>query len=163
MFFDQIYHWSILPGPVVGRILDSCSFAGLEFAWLHYLAHFEGKRPGDDSQQFDRKTSVHRCGIGPASGGIHPQNLPIVLLPPTSRCQKKWSLTSKMVSQLPNTHQPVLFRAAISFNKTRRPVEKKNILVHDWPPHPVHTCHSLYLHICLLSIIDDCLLSWREN
>ncbi len=87
--FQQIYRWSILPGPVVGRILDSGRFAGLEFAGLHYLAHFEGKRPGDDSQQFDRTTYVHRCGIGPASGGIHPQNLPIVLLPPTKKAAAK--------------------------------------------------------------------------
>jgi hypothetical protein len=40
---------------VVGRILDSGAaiFAGLEFAGLFYLARFEGKRPGEASQQFD--------------------------------------------------------------------------------------------------------------
>ncbi len=42
---------------VVGRILDSgrfaAIFAGLEFAGLFYLARFEGKRPGEASQQFD--------------------------------------------------------------------------------------------------------------
>ncbi len=39
---------------VVGGILDSSGFTaiydGLEFAGLHYVARFESKRPGDDSQ-----------------------------------------------------------------------------------------------------------------
>jgi hypothetical protein len=73
---------------IVGGILDSGGFAtiftGLEFAGLLYLAYFEGKRPGDASYYFDHPTSVHRHKMGPASGCIHPQKLP--LIPPLISC-----------------------------------------------------------------------------
>ncbi len=56
-----------------------------------------------------------------------------------------------MGSQLPNTHQPLLFRATISFNKTWRHVHKKtNISVHDWPFYPIWTC-MITLHLVYLS------------
>jgi hypothetical protein len=80
---------------VVGGILDSSGstaifaglefiFARLEFAGLLYPACFVGKRPGNTSHRFDCPRSIHRPGMGPASGGIHPQKLPLIPPPPPS-------------------------------------------------------------------------------
>jgi hypothetical protein len=61
-------------------------FAGLEFAELLYLARFAGERPGNNSRQFERPISVHRLGMGPASGDIFLQNMSLFLRPPF-RCR----------------------------------------------------------------------------
>jgi hypothetical protein len=58
-------------------------FAGLEFAGFLYLMRFEGKSPGYASLKSGCPTSVHRRGMGLASGGIYPQNMP--LIPPPLR------------------------------------------------------------------------------
>ncbi len=67
--------------PIFGGL--AAIFAGLEFAGLLYLARFAGERLDNNSRQFERPISVHRRGMGPASGGIYLQNMP--LLPPPLR------------------------------------------------------------------------------
>jgi hypothetical protein len=57
-------------------------FAGLEFGGLLYLQHFTAKRPGYASRSSGCPASVHRYGMGLASGNIYPQDLP--LFPPLS-------------------------------------------------------------------------------
>jgi hypothetical protein len=79
---------------VVGRILDSSRlatfFTRLEFAGPLYVACFEGERPGDASHPFDHPTSIHHCGMGPASGGIHLQKLLLIPPPPVTRRLEKF-------------------------------------------------------------------------
>ncbi len=60
--------------------------------------------------------------------------------------------TDWMISQQPSSHQPILFRPKRSFNMTWGPTNwrEKNILVHDWPPHPV--CTWLLIFLCRLKI-----------
>jgi hypothetical protein len=79
-------HWHDYPA-VLGRTLGSgrlaAIFAKLEFAGLLNLVRFAGKSPDDASSQSGRPTSVHRSGMGPASGRIHPQDLPLIPPQPT--------------------------------------------------------------------------------
>jgi hypothetical protein len=53
-------------------------FTRLEFAGLLYLARFAGERPGNNSRQFEHPISIHRHGMGPASGGIYFPNMPLI-------------------------------------------------------------------------------------
>ncbi len=66
---------------LVGWILDSGRLTAI-FAtrqtWTHwslYFARFAGKSPVEASRQFGCHMCVHRCGMGPASSGIHLQDL----------------------------------------------------------------------------------------
>jgi hypothetical protein len=61
-------------------------FAELEFAGLLNWQRFVAKRSGYASRKFGGPTSVRRCGITPARGGIHPQNMP--LFPPPPLCRR---------------------------------------------------------------------------
>jgi hypothetical protein len=67
----------------VGGILISDELAaiivGLEFAGLLYQMRFAGKSPGYVSLKSGRLTPIHRPGIGPASGSIYLQNMPLIL------------------------------------------------------------------------------------
>jgi hypothetical protein len=77
----------------LGRILDYSGLAAifmvLEVAGLLYLQHFAGKSPSNASRH---PTSVYCYEMGPASGGIHPQDLPLTSPPPVGRCGKNWCL-----------------------------------------------------------------------
>ncbi len=103
----------------LGRILDpdglAAKFMGLDFAGLFY--NFSGEIPGDASGEPSRPTSVHRRGIGPAGARIHPQDLNCHRL--EAVVAKNGTFIEQTVSQQPTIHPPVLFRAAINFNKTR--------------------------------------------
>ncbi len=70
----------------VGRILIfgglATIFAGSEFAGLLYYMRFASKSSGYASLKSGRPTSVHRCGMGPARGGLHLQKM--LLNPPLS-------------------------------------------------------------------------------
>ncbi len=61
-------------------------FAELEFAALFNRQRFAAKRSGYASRKFGGPTSVRRCGIKPASGGIDPPNMP--LFPPPPLCRR---------------------------------------------------------------------------
>ncbi len=75
---------------VVGGILDpvklAAIFARLEPAELLYLEHSAGESPSDLSRQSGHPASIHCYGMGQASSGIHPQDLPLILLAPASHC-----------------------------------------------------------------------------
>jgi hypothetical protein len=75
---------------VVGGILDSIKlaaiFARLEPAELLYLEHSAGDSPSDLSRQSGHPASIHCRGMGQAGRGIHPQDLPLILLAPVSHC-----------------------------------------------------------------------------
>jgi hypothetical protein len=77
----------------LGRILDSGKLVTivprLEFAGLLKLQDFVGESPGGTSHQSGRSMSVHRYRMGPASSGIHPQDLMLIPLPPSSRSEEK--------------------------------------------------------------------------
>jgi hypothetical protein len=60
-------------------------FAELEFAGLLNRQHFAAKRSGYASRKFGGPTSVRRCIIKLASGGIDPQNMPLFPPPPLCR------------------------------------------------------------------------------
>jgi hypothetical protein len=72
-------HLAVIAGILVFSGLAAI-FAGLEFAGLLNRQRFAAKRTGYASRKFGGHTSVHCCGIRPASGGIDPQNMP--LFPP---------------------------------------------------------------------------------
>jgi hypothetical protein len=63
----------------------SSIFAKLEFARLLNRQCFAAKRSGYASRKFGGPTSVRRCRITPASGGIDPQNMPLFPPPPLRR------------------------------------------------------------------------------
>jgi hypothetical protein len=67
----------------IGRIPVSGGLAAI-FAGLHYQARFAGKSPGYASLKSGCPMSVHRYGIGLASSGIYPQNMPLIPPPPLS-------------------------------------------------------------------------------
>jgi hypothetical protein len=75
--------------PLLAEILDSDGLATIftvsEFARL-YLQRFEDERPGYASSKSGRPTPIHRRGMQLTSGGIHPQNLPLIPPPSLSRC-----------------------------------------------------------------------------
>ncbi len=79
-----------------GGILDSSGlaaiFARLDLAGLLYLQSFAVEIPGYASHQSGRPRSVYGCGMGPASGGIHLQDLPLILPLPEGNRGKKWRL-----------------------------------------------------------------------
>jgi hypothetical protein len=82
------------PPAVVGRILHSGVFAtmftGIESARLLYLACFEGKRPGNDSQQFYTLClSIAAAWNQLAAVYIHSQKLPYIPPPSASRLYEK--------------------------------------------------------------------------
>ncbi len=60
-------------------------FAELEFAELLNRQRWADKRSGYASRKFGGPTSIRRCGITPASGGIHPQNMSLFPPPPLRR------------------------------------------------------------------------------
>ncbi len=60
-------------------------FAELEFAGLLNRQRWADKRSGYASRKFGGPRSVRRCGIRPASGGIHPQNMSLFPPPPLRR------------------------------------------------------------------------------
>jgi hypothetical protein len=60
-------------------------FAELEFAGLLNWQRYAAKRSGYASRKFGGPTSVHRCGIRPASSGVDPQNMPLFTPPPLRR------------------------------------------------------------------------------
>jgi hypothetical protein len=120
----------------LGRILN---YSRLAFKFtrlvvgLLCLQHFAGESPGEASRQFP--------GMGPASGGIHLQDLLLFCCCQEVAVAKMMPSLYRWLANSP-THQPVLFRATIIFKKTWRPINtlKKNVLVHDW-------CPTLYIHI----------------
>ncbi len=87
-----------------------------------YLACFAGENLGNASRQSGDPMSVHCCEMWPASSGIDQQDL--LFIPPLlGGCHgEKWLFIELIDSQHPNTHQPVLFSADRSFNKTRKPI-----------------------------------------
>ncbi len=68
--------------PVVGGILDSgglaAIFARLEPAGLLYLVHSAGESSSDALCHSGHPPPIHCHGMGLASGGIHPQDLPLI-------------------------------------------------------------------------------------
>jgi hypothetical protein len=118
----------------VGGIPIFCGLAaifnGLEFAGLFYLTRFAGERPGNNSRLFEHPISVHRCGMGPASGGIYLQNMPLIIFfTPTLR-KMKFELIRWLANSPPNTNQYFSGLKEASIRHESLYIEK-NILVHD--------------------------------
>jgi hypothetical protein len=88
--FSACLHHQNHPATVSG-IPDSSAlaaiFARLEFVGLLYLQSFAAKPPGCASRQSGHPTSIYHWGIGPASSGIHLQDLLLIL--PLLSCAKK--------------------------------------------------------------------------
>jgi hypothetical protein len=69
--------------PIFGGL--AAIFGGLESAGLLYLMRFAGESPGYTSHKSGCPTSVHCCGMGAASNGIHLPKLPLIPPLPASR------------------------------------------------------------------------------
>jgi hypothetical protein len=67
---------------VFGKL--STIFAELEFTGLLNWQRFAAKRPGYTSRLFGGSMFVRCCGMGPASSGPDPQNMPLFPPPPLS-------------------------------------------------------------------------------
>jgi hypothetical protein len=131
--FQQIQHWPTSLGPPSSswQILDTSGvaviFTGLEPAGLLYLEHPAGK-PGDVLCLSGHPESIRRCRMGPASGGIHLQDLLLIPPPPGGVMTKVAPTLNWWVSKSPwYANQPFSGLPSASIGEGDLYIEKKTV------------------------------------